>query len=179
MHLLRKTDDGKRFRKEKRSIMDDDDDMNAGSSPVWANDKEHDLEDRTIELSRSERRFLGYAIQAAGMSTCNARHGAVLVKNGNVLAIGVNAMKNDPHVVSPEGPNVLAPSVHVMDMLSVHAEEAVLRANASEAENSVIYIARVGDDGKPTMSKPCKSCQQLLKRYGVKKAIWTLAEAEE
>lgn len=150
------------------------DTLNAGSSPVWAHNNDRGLEDRSIKLSKSERRFLGYAITAAGMSTCKARHGAVLVKNGNVLAIGVNAMKNDPHIVTPEGPNVLPPDVSVMDMMSVHAEEAVLRANAEEAENSVIYIARVSAEGKPTMSKPCESCQKLLKKYGVKRAIWTV-----
>lgn len=148
----------------------------AGSSPVWANNNNKKMVDKRIKLSNKDKKYLGYAITAANMSTCSARHGAVLVKNGNVLAIGVNAMKNDPHYVSPQQPNVLPPDVDVMDMISVHAEEAVLRANQEEAGNAVIYIARISATGEPALSKPCESCQRMLKKYGVKKAIWTLAE---
>lgn len=146
---------------------------NAGASPVWANDANKELSDNKIRLSKNERRFLGYAIQAANMSTCSTRHGAVLVKNGNVLAIGINSMKNDPRYINPDKHNVLPPDVHIMNMLSVHAEEAVLKANGSEAENAVIYIARLSAKGEPALSKPCGSCQKMLKKYGVKKAIWT------
>ena len=148
----------------------------AGSSPVWANNENKELENRVIKLSKQERKYLGYAITAANMSTCKTRHGAVLVKNGNVLAIGVNALKNNPHIVGPDKPNVLAPSVDVKDMMSVHAEESVIRANSEEADNAVVYIARLAADGEIALSKPCEACQRMLKKYGVKKAIWTIAE---
>lgn len=149
----------------------------SGASPVRANTDEK-LMDKKIKLSKSEKKFLCYAIKAAEMSSCTSRHGAVLVKNGNVLAIGVNAMKNDPLYVSPQQRNVVPPDVKIMDMMSVHAEEAVIRANKEEANNAVIYIARISAKGEPVLSKPCASCQKMLKEYGVKKAIWTIADDE-
>lgn len=149
----------------------------ACSSPVWANTNKEFM-DKKIKLSKSEKKYLCYAIKAAEMSSCTSRHGAVLVKNGNVLAIGVNAMKNDPLYVDPQKRNVVPPNVLIMDMMSVHAEEAVIRANKEEANNAVIYIARISAKGEPVLSKPCASCQKMLKEYGVKKAIWTIADDE-
>jgi deoxycytidylate deaminase len=120
------------------------------------------IEDKPdAHLSRTEQHFLNLAVKQALISPCPTRHGAVLVKNGHVISVGVNILKNDPAYVT------------VVSALSVHAEDSVLKANRGSAAGAVLYVARVNCHGGPAMSRPCKSCQKLLSRYGVKKVIWT------
>lgn len=121
------------------------------------------VEDRHVRLSRKQRGLMDKAITAASLSTCKHRHGAVLEKNGNVLAVGVNVLKNDPT------------KFHEWNRwLSVHAEDAVTRVHQNgEAEGGVVYVARLSADGNPVMSRPCKACQRLMREIGVKKIVWT------
>lgn len=55
----------------------------------------------------------------------------------------------------------------------VHAEEAAITAAGSRAKGATVYVARVGRDGLPALSKPCKRCERRLARVGVAKVIWT------
>lgn len=58
---------------------------------------------------------------------------------------------------------------------SVHAEVAALRAwGGTNLRNATLYVARIGRDGTPMMSKPCANCQQALRDAGVKKVVYTI-----
>lgn len=122
-----------------------------------------EIEERRIKLSNNQSRWLESAIDAAKLSTCTQRHGAVLVKNGNVLAVGVNSLKNNPHNFTKWNPNI-----------SVHAEDAVTRVHRDgEADGGVVFVARLNANDEPCMSRPCPKCQALMREIGVKKCIWT------
>lgn len=129
---------------------------------------EHDLTTGiTRKLSRSQQSFLNLAQKVAGASECVQRHGAVIVRGGSVLSVGVNKWRND---VS------LANEMHDQgrsEDISVHAEVDAL-SRVSDPAGSTIYVARINKTGSPRLSKPCTSCASALSEAGVTKIIYTV-----
>lgn len=96
----------------------------------------------------------------ATTSTCSQKHGAIIVKGGSVIAVGVNRMRNDPKTVESN--------------FSTHAEIAALRSCSDvDLKNATVYIARVNRAGKPMLSAPCEDCASALLARGVKKIVYT------
>lgn len=114
-------------------------------------------------ISKRDRHFLNIAIEAAKNSDCRVRHGAVLVKNGNVLSIGTNKMRNHPNVLGEFTKN----------KASYHAEAAAL-SRVQDPSGAVLYSARVFRNGTPALAKPCMECQTLIDSYGIKRTIFTV-----
>lgn len=92
------------------------------------------------------------------------RHGAVVVKNGNVLSVGTNIDKNHPNVVSPE---------HIKPGCSVHAEVAAMRRVRGDLSGATIYVARVSKAGLPALSRPCSACERAIDAAGIKRVVWS------
>lgn len=99
----------------------------------------------------------------ASESKCRQRHGAIVVRNGNVLSIATNKNINPMNVLDEE---------HVREHASIHAEVAALRRVANP-RGCTVYVARVMSDGSPGLSKPCIRCQKYLDKAGVKQVVWT------
>lgn len=108
--------------------------------------------------------MLDLATKVAASSDQKFRHGAVLVRNGNVLAVGVNKRRNSPESLEDKDT--------IMRHASVCAERDALR-RVSDAQGATIYVARVGRNGKPAWSRPCERCAKALSRAGVKTVIFT------
>lgn len=115
-------------------------------------------------LSTKDRSRLEQAKRVAAVSDCDIMHGAVGVKGGRVLAVGVNSARNvrDIYDYIPE------------EARHEHAEEALLRALGVRAQGSTVYVARVNRAGEERMSKPCPRCAILLKEAGVRRVVYTL-----
>ena len=117
---------------------------------------------RPIRFKRDEA-FLVRAMMLATKSRVRFRHGAIIVRNGKVIGVGINRTINPPTVVSDP-----------KQESTVHAEEAALRAcRKMDLSNATIYIARIGAFGEPMLSKPCERCQRALRARGVKKIYYT------
>lgn len=59
-------------------------------------------------------------------------------------------------------------------MRSMHAElVAVLNTNPKVLRGSTVYVAKLGKNGEPAKSKPCKGCIKMLKRKGVRVVHYT------
>jgi deoxycytidylate deaminase len=58
---------------------------------------------------------------------------------------------------------------------TIHAEmDAISRVkNKQHLKGATIYVARKGRNQKAGMSCPCKMCQGLISKYGLKKAVFT------
>ena len=55
----------------------------------------------------------------------------------------------------------------------IHAElDALLKAKGRQVYS--IKIERYGKDGQPMLAKPCATCEQALKAFGVKQVVYTL-----
>lgn len=116
-------------------------------------------------LSRKQRSFLDIAVRMAESSEVSFRHGAVIVRGGSVLSVGVNKWKNvfPLDIPCPEyNPNI-----------SIHAEVDAL-SRCADPRGATIYIARVNKSGKERMSRPCIDCEKALIKAGIKKVIYTL-----
>lgn len=103
-------------------------------------------------------------MRLAEMSTEKFRHGAIIMKGGSVISVGVNRARNHPSVVS-----------HPKQEAAVHAEVAAIKsARGADLRGAVIYVARVLRDGSPAMSKPCEYCQEAIAAAGIKKVFYTI-----
>ena len=91
------------------------------------------------------------------------RHGAVIVKGGSVISIGINKNRNHPDSVSSE---------HIKTHCSVHAEIDALR-KVKNPKGATIYIARVGKNNEDRFSRPCDRCHAAIKKSGIRKVIYT------
>ena len=95
------------------------------------------------------------------------RHVAVIAKAGRILAVGRNRNKTHPaSVLHEDGKRILK---------TIHAElDAISKVkNKDQLRGATIYVARIGRSGYPGMSCPCKMCQELINRHGLKRAVFT------
>lgn len=103
-------------------------------------------------------------MKLAEYSTCKQQHGAIIIKGGSVLSVGINRNKNNPTFVGEATKN-----------WSVHAEAAAIRAcKGADLRNATIYVARINNSGKPMMSKPCLKCEKAIREAGIKKVVYTI-----
>lgn len=116
------------------------------------------------DLSVKERARLAQAKRVAAVSDCAYKHGAVGVKGGRVLGVGVNSYRNSKDIYDslPD------------DARSTHAEEALLKVMGDAARGSTVFVARVNRSGDERMSKPCPRCTILLKEAGVRRVVYTV-----
>lgn len=120
--------------------------------------------DSTITLSNKQRSFLNLAVRTAETSDLPQQHGAVIVKAGSVISLGVNKWRNRSLNNQKEGYN---------PHLTYHAEvDAIGHAN-TDLTGAVIYIARIGKGGAERFSRPCQRCTQAIKAAGIKKVVYT------
>lgn len=113
-------------------------------------------------ISDRDRTHIERAFAIASSSTERQRHGAVIVKSGRVLSVGVNTFRNHPQTVSD--PNTQS---------SYHAEHMAIKATSTDITGATMYVARINRNGKGALSAPCKHCYQKLVEAGIKRAVWS------
>lgn len=91
------------------------------------------------------------------------KHGAVVVKGGRVISVGMNKNRNHPTVVSAE---------HIKTHCSVHAEIDALR-KVKSTKGVTVYVARINKKGQDRMSRPCDRCSKAMEEAGVRKVVYT------
>lgn len=104
-------------------------------------------------------KFLEHALEVATRSKCRHRHGCVVVSRGQVVATATNQRVGNPR----EG----------WRRAHVHAEYAALLAAGDRAYGAKVYVARVGANGQPVESKPCRKCERVLIKFKVARVVWT------
>lgn len=115
-------------------------------------------------LSKTQKNRLTRAMKLAELSTCNQRHGAIIMRSGAVISVGVNSYRNSPGMFD------VVEGAHI----SWHAEIAAIRAYKGDLNGTTLYVARINNNGKPMMSKPCINCQKAIKKAGIKKIVYTI-----
>lgn len=118
----------------------------------------------TDNYSSKAGKQLRAALAIAEASRCSHRHGAVLVKNGRVIAAGSNQQRQ------PQLPHWEEGSWR---RVSVHAEEAVLQMAGNQAVGATLYVARIGRLDQVSPSRPCLRCIGLAERSGIRKIVHT------
>lgn len=118
-------------------------------------------------VSRRQKSFLNLALRAAETSECIQKHGAILVRSGSVLSIGINKWRNN-----------LAPVQDIyingcLESISIHAEVDAL-SRVANANGATLYVARLRKDGSSALSKPCLNCEKKIREAGITKVIYTV-----
>lgn len=121
--------------------------------------------DTSIELSKKQISFLSLAAKVAESGDMDTKHGAVVVKGGRVISVGVNKWRVDPSMACNEkdyNPN-----------LTYHAEAEAISRASGDLSGAVIFVARINKKGLWSFSRPCTRCMKLIKSAGIKKIIYT------
>lgn len=114
-------------------------------------------------LTNKDRSFLRLAARVAGASEMKQKHGAVIVKGGRVMSVGINKWRNDPENIESE---------KARSSCSTHAEvDALSRVN--NPSGATLYIARVNRSGKSLLSAPCENCWVAIRNSGIRKVVFT------
>lgn len=105
------------------------------------------------------RDYLALASRVASLSTCNHRHGCVIVRGRHILGLGFNKSKTHPRSRSR----------------SIHAELAAILNARTDISGATVYVARVNRRGQPRLSAPCAHCRALLHEAGITDTniVWT------
>lgn len=118
-------------------------------------------------LSRKQKSMLSLATKMAGSSELAQKHGAVIVKNGRVLALGANKQKN-ADINTPD-------AVKIPEYFTVHAEMDAINRCANP-KGATIYIARINKNGEERFSRPCDNCAEAIRKAGIRTVIYTLTD---
>ena len=95
-------------------------------------------------------------------------------KKGRVLSIGENSYRKS-HPLMKFFSEKAGDSEH---KVAIHAElQAVLRAGDAQVDS--ILVERYDAQGHPRLAKPCKTCQQMLKAFGVQEIRYTTSHGIE
>ena len=118
--------------------------------------------------SKKTQRTLELAKRVAANSTYGKlKHGAVLVKGGNVVNVAFN--KPDFTKFGNRFRNN-----YTCGLATTHAEiGAILGLSRSTTEGATVFVVRINRHGEYRMSKPCPMCEDVLKFVGVKKVVYT------
>jgi tRNA(Arg) A34 adenosine deaminase TadA len=117
-----------------------------------------------LEVTGRHRRWIRRALALAAENASGGyRLGAIAVRAGRPLAVGVNRHRNDPQRL---------PELH-RDHWSEHAEDACLR-KAPSTQGATVYVARLTPGGRLAMARPCPRCWDKLVAAGVTTVVYTV-----
>jgi deoxycytidylate deaminase len=104
------------------------------------------------------------ALALAKKSTMTQRHGAVIVKNGEVIGQGYN------HIAS-----------YMSHSWSCHAEIAAIMSLKTRTkkflEDATLVVVRIGPESQGCpfkLSKPCAKCQEQIEKTGIKRIFFSV-----
>jgi deoxycytidylate deaminase len=104
-------------------------------------------------------KHLEAAKKLASLSRCRQKHGALVVRNGQVVSAGVNLSRGTADVHWP--------------FASEHAEERAISQAGRDARGATLYVARVNRLGDAQLSKPCERCRSAIRKAGIIRVVHT------
>lgn len=133
------------------------------STREYAQTKHGVIKINGVGLSRKQRNMLNLASKVAESSEFEKKkHGAVIVKAGRILSVGVNKWRNQD----------LVSSLHYDPNLTVHAEMDAL-SRVENPSGAILYVSRINQNGKEQYSRPCTRCAKALSLAKIKTVVYT------
>ena len=97
-----------------------------------------------------------------GRNGNNFRVGAIITRKHCVLAAGTNSYKSKASLRS------------IYKYPALHAEAAaIIRAGLDACIGNDLYVARVLRDNTLALSRPCNSCQQLIRAARIRRVFYS------
>lgn len=125
-------------------------------------------------MNKRDKKWLDMAVKLAisGEKVGGARIGSVLVINNRPIAFGQNMNKTHP-MQKRFGKNPEAIYMHS----EINCLTNFLRFNSpDDLRAATLYVGRVSghaNDLRIGLAKPCAGCQKAIKKYGIKRVIYT------
>jgi deoxycytidylate deaminase len=127
-------------------------------------------------MSKQDEKYMALASHYATLSAMRSRHGSVIVLHGSIIAWGYNHERNYSRDKLIDHP------------VSCHAEMSALRdaikklkldpiRDRSTFKRMHFYVARRSAEDGYVESKPCLHCYSKLKGIGVKRIMYSGANA--
>jgi len=116
----------------------------------------------TTKIAARYYKFANIALQLAEEANNSMTHSlcAILVRKNKVLSVGYNSRKTSPRMATK--------------MNMVHAElSAILRCPENDLRGCDIIVARARSEGRSGLARPCGRCQDILRRVGIRRVIYT------
>lgn len=126
-----------------------------------------------MEVTKSHRTYFKAAKAISEMSDFErVKIGAVAVYSHRIISSGTNSTKTNPLQKKYNIHRFSVDSGHTL-----HAETQCLLPLIGRKDidfsRVYLYIYRQHKDGSLAMSRPCKSCEQLIRNLGIKKIYYT------
>jgi deoxycytidylate deaminase len=115
------------------------------------------------------KRFIALATQAAKLSDCKKKVGAIIAKGNRIIGIGHNKIKSHPKQINRYTGKAGR---------AVCAELSAIINSRGNLSKCTICIVRITKDGKLAMAKPCQYCQSYIEEAGIKNIIYTNSNGE-
>lgn len=109
-------------------------------------------------ITSRDVRYYELALKASRLSDCSSRHGAVVVRGGNVLSVACN--RNVTHPITRK---------HKGFSTSTHAEQRALILAMTDLRHATVYSARSHGH---RIAKPCDMCKGLMRDAGVASVVY-------
>lgn len=124
--------------------------------------------DKFLIASGRHERYLRLAQKLSLKSDVSPyRMASVVVRGGKIISMGINK----------SNPGILKHPAYALK--GTHSElDAILSIDPKLLKNSTIYISGLSRGNNTILSKPCDSCQQIIKEYGIKAAIYHTRSGE-
>jgi deoxycytidylate deaminase len=117
-------------------------------------------DDRTQILNRDFSLMKIAKLMARRSNARNFKMGAVVARGRKVIGLGANdVIKTHPRSNTPHG--------------HIHAELSAILNARQDVNGTTLYIFRAGKDEDPLLAKPCRNCQALLKKEGIKTVVYS------
>lgn len=125
-----------------------------------------------MDLASKEYTFPRHLRPAIQIAISNTQYdkwrvGAVVVRGGNIIAMGQSKLNTDPGLCDFE-------QIGIRDRVSVHAEESALK-RCGNPRRATLYVARVGRNGKVALAKPCQKCAKLIEAHQIRRVYYTVS----
>jgi deoxycytidylate deaminase len=109
-------------------------------------------------ITSRDIRYYELALKVARNSDCPSKHGAVIVRGGNVLSLACN--RNVSHPVTVR---------HKPFATSIHAEQRALVLAQTDCRYATLYSARANGYH---IGRPCAMCAELMRDVGINSVVF-------
>jgi deoxycytidylate deaminase len=111
-------------------------------------------------MRQIDNQFIKLAEKISKNSSCKYQHGAVIVRNKDIVSVGINRLMGFDQTLTRFGL-----------VYSLHSEMDAIRKEHDIPNNSTMYVAR----SKYRSSKPCEICMRVIKKTNIKRVVFSNA----
>lgn len=127
-------------------------------------------------FTTKDKKFFEKTLKLASTSEKTYRVGAIITNGNTIVSSGVNVSKTHPLQFHC---NNITKRLGEHYACTKHAEISALvdlPRNFKVTKKTAIYIARVIAKGDIGMARPCVSCMEALKKYGIQNIYYTATD---